>query len=179
MKKSYVFIITLVVFQICYSQKNITFKGMKHEVSGLVLTSDQYQSLKLYIQKITGVIPKDTLCIWFHYNHNNCWKSWDYMHTNKEAADWATYINTQFEKHTQKHPKTTIVQARALGNNANKMVMANPKVFFDTERIIESLFFKEPKNCSSSVIIYPDKSCLIINDDPHYDFLFATKKLLQ
>jgi hypothetical protein len=179
MKKTYVFIILLFIFKICSSQKNVKFRGMQHEVSSLTLSNDQYLSLKQYVQKLSGAIPKDTLCIWFHYNHNNCWQSWDYMHTNKEAADWATYINSQFDKHQLKHPRTTIVQARALGNNANKMVIANPKVYFDVDRQIEQLFFKVPKNCSSSVIIYPDKTCLIINDDPHYDFLYATKKLLQ
>lgn len=179
MKKSYVLIILLFIFKIGSSQKVVKFKGMQHEVSSLVLSKEQCQSLKLYVQKIAGILPKDTLCIWFHYNHSNCWQSWDYMHTNKEATDWANHINMQFEKHLQKHTSTTIVQTRAMGNNANKMVMANPNVFFDTDRTIENLFFKTPKNCSSSVIIYPDRSCLIINDDPHYDFLYATKKLLQ
>lgn len=177
MNKHYIILVFVASFVNVNAQKIIKFRGMQHEVVRQTLSNEQYQNLTLYVKKLSGNLPKDTLCIWFHYNHNNCWQSWDYMHTNKEATDWANHINNEFDKYLQKHKNTSILQARALGNNANKVVIANPKVVFDTERIIENLFFKTPKNCSSSVIIYPDKTCIIINDDPHYDFLYATKKL--
>lgn len=176
--KIIIYLFFLLSFNTSIAQKTVKFRGMKHEIQSIVLTASQHQELKLYVQTLTGIAPKDTICIWFHYNHSKCWASWDYMHTVKEAEDWATLINSQFDKQMLWRKKITIVQARAMGNNANKVVSANKRVVFDINQTIQKLFFKEEKNCSSSVIIYPDKSCLIIHDDPHYDFLYATKSLL-
>lgn len=173
MKIIYTTLITLLLSSACFAQKLY----LQDNYARGILDQQSYDLIKAYLEKENQTKLKDTIIIKYNFAGDDCWGATDAL-GKKKSLEVIESNNNHINAVSSKRPNVSIFEYRQKGNNQNNVKLKSPYIKIDNNDLIKNLLFKEKTTCGTSIIILPNRRCLIIKSDAHFNAInLSTKEI--
>jgi hypothetical protein len=165
-------VFVLCIYISCKVPNAASAKNNTRIVKGTVSLSE-YKLAAENLKSLLGQNLNETLYIKYEVVKDECKKYVDRIAEDMAAKIVRKEIET-ISNISRSYPNVTAVHLREPGTNFSRNVKWNDSIKVDKSRLIFKALFKGRYNCGSTVVVYPNKSFILVNAD---DDFFAMRYL--